>query len=114
MRIFLRRFLPLSSSSLNLLERFLCILVSLSSSEAEHLAMEIFFVVSDRSHCSTKVDRSPVYGLKPFDINMALWLLGALLTKESTSSDSSSCWFYSNRGGICAILELRSQINPTY
>ena len=34
--------------------------------------------------------------------------------RESSSSDSSNCWLSLNRGGICAILELRSQTNPAY
>ena len=90
------------------------LLVLLFSSEAADLATEMLSVVSARLQCSTKVTRYPVSILKPWEISMALWLLGALLAKESTSSDLSSCWFSSNRGGICAILEFRSQTNPTY
>ena len=109
----LLRFLPFSSRSLNL-KRFFCLLVALSSSEAENLATVILSVVSACSNCSIKVARYHVSGLKPCNIYMALWLLGALLARESTSLDSSSCWFSSNMCGICAILELGSRTNPNY
>ena len=85
--------------------------MSLSSSEAENLAIAMLSVVSARSKCSTKVARSSVSGFKPCDINMALWLLGALFARESTFSDSSNYWLLLDRGGICDILELRLQSN---
>ena len=100
----LRRFLPFSSRYLNL-ERFLCLLMSLYSSDAEDLSTAMLYVVLSRSQCYMKVARSPVSGLKPCEINMALCLLGALLARESTSSDSSSSWFSSNRDARCAILD---------
>ena len=67
--------------------------MSLSSSDAANFAPAIFYVVSARSQCSTKVSIYPVSGLKPLEISIALWLLGDLLAIESTSSDLSSCWF---------------------
>ena len=89
-------------------------LVSLSSSDAANFAPAMLSAVSARSQCSTKVYRSPVSGLKPWDMSIALWLLGALLERESTNSDLSSCWLSWKKGGICAILEFRSLTNPTY
>ena len=103
-----------SLTLLELLGTILCLFVSLSFSEAENLAMEMLSVVSACSKCFKMVYRSPVYGLKPSEIHMALWLLGILLERKSTSLDSSSSWFLSNRSGICAIHELRSRTNPTY
>ena len=87
-----------------------CLLVVISLSEEGVM----FSVVSDRYWCYTKVSRYPVSGLKQFKINMTLWFLGALLARESTSSDSSSCWFLLNMGGICTILEFRSRTNSIY
>ena len=110
---FLWRFLPCSSCSLNL-GRLFFLLVLLPSSEAANFSPEMLSVVSTCLQCSTKVSRSPVYGFKPWEINIALWLLGALLSRESTNSDSSSFLLSWKRGGICAILALRSRANPTY
>ena len=57
---------------------------------------------------------SPVSGLKPCEINMALCVLDALFASESTILDTSNCLLSLNRGGICAIFELRSRTNPKY
>ena len=70
---------------------FLFLVASLSESEEGNLDKEILLVVSDRSQCSTKIERSPVSGLKHCDIIMALYVLGDLFASESTISDSSSC-----------------------
>ena len=68
---------------------FFCLLVSLSLSEVENLATVMLSMVLARSNFSTKVSISPVSGMKPYEINMALWILGVFLAIESTSSDSS-------------------------